>query len=129
VLTTPVLGATMHTPYALPRPEHGAARPRLRQVPDTPELRVVDSPSAHRFEAWSGSDLAGFAEYRLRPGRIVFTHTEIDGAFEGKGIGSRLAAGALDQVRSRGLAVVPLCPFIKSYIDRHPEYAALVIDS
>jgi predicted GNAT family acetyltransferase len=53
-------------------------------------------------------------------------HTEIDPAFEGKGLGSALAAGALDAERALGEPVVPLCPFIRSYIDRHPDYADLV---
>ena len=53
-------------------------------------------------------------------------HTEIDPAFEGKGLGSALARGALDAERTRGEPIVPLCPFIRQYIDRHPEYADLV---
>jgi predicted GNAT family acetyltransferase len=56
----------------------------------------------------------------------VFTHTEVDPAFEGHGIGSALAAGALDDARRRGLVVVPSCPFIRAYITRHPEYADLL---
>ena len=46
--------------------------------------------------------------------------------FEGHGVGSRLVQGALDDLRARGLAVVPLCPFVAGFIDRHPEYADLV---
>jgi uncharacterized protein len=88
--------------------------------------RVVDNPGARRFEAYVDGALAGFAEYQPHPDRIVFTHTEVDPAFEGKGVGSRLAAGALDAVRARGLRVVPLCPFIAGYLSRHPEYADLV---
>ncbi len=96
-------------------------------MPDTESApRIVDNPAAQRFEALLGDVVAGFAEYRLRPGRIVFTHTEVDPAFEGKGVGSHLAAGALDDVRARGLSVTPACPFIASYIRRHTEYADLV---
>jgi predicted GNAT family acetyltransferase len=68
-------------------------------------VRVTDNAAAHRFEAHLGDDLVGFAEYTLAPGRVIFTHTETLPAFEGKGVGSRLAAGALDEVRSRGLVV------------------------
>ncbi len=69
---------------------------------------------------------AGRADYRLRAGRVVFTHTEIDPAFEGRGVGSDLAQQALDDVRAKGLKVVPLCPFIKDWIERHPDYQELV---
>ena len=94
---------------------------------DTDELpEVVDNPAEKRFEARVGGVLAGIAEYRLRPGRIVFTHTAVEAAFEGRGVGSRLAAVALDEVRARGLSVTPACPFIAAYIRRHREYADLV---
>ena len=89
-------------------------------------IRVTDNPSAHRFEIWSDSTLAGMAFYRLVPGKIVFRHTEVDPAFEGKGLGTRLATFALDTARERGLEVVPLCPFIAGYIESHPDYADLV---
>lgn len=69
---------------------------------------------------------AGVAEYRRRGDRVVFTHTEIDAAFEGKGIGSALAKAALDDVRGRGLKAVPLCAFIRAWIERHPDYQDLV---
>ena len=71
--------------------------------------------------------LAGLAQYRLTdPGLIVFIHTEIDDAFEGRGLGSILVRAALDAARSRGLAVRPDCPFVRGYIARHPEYLDLV---
>ena len=82
----------------------------------------------HRYEAYVGDDLAGFAQYELRgEDRIVFTHTEVDDAFEGHGVGSVLVREALDDVRRDGRrSVVPLCPFVKEWIERHPEYADLV---
>jgi predicted GNAT family acetyltransferase len=91
-----------------------------------PELRVVDNPAERRYEALVGDQPAGIVTYRLRPGQIVLLHTEVLPAFEGRGIGSRLAAGVLDDARSRGLSVVPRCPFIAAYIRRHPVYADLV---
>ncbi|GAA3951643.1 GNAT family N-acetyltransferase [Actinomadura viridis] len=87
---------------------------------------ISDNPGASRYEVRVDGSLAGFAEYRTRPGKIVFTHTEVDGAYEGQGVGSALARGALDDVRAKGLAVVPLCPFIKGWIDKHPDYQDLV---
>lgn len=72
---------------------------------------------------------AGVAEYRRRADRVVFTHTEVDPSFEGKGVGSALAKAALDDVRARGLKAVPLCPFIRAWIDRHPDYEDLVVEA
>lgn len=87
---------------------------------------VRDNPNAHRYEVGVDGEAAGFAAYRLRHGTVVFTHTEVDPAYGGRGLGSTLARHALDDVRSRGLRVVPECPFIARYIERHPEYADLV---
>ena len=59
-------------------------------------------------------------------GAAVLVHTEIAPSVEGEGLGSTLVAGALDDIRARGLEVVPLCPFASAFIERHPEYADLV---
>ena len=87
---------------------------------------VADNPQKHRFELRFDETVAGFAAYRLEPDRVVFTHTEVDPQFEGQGLGSKLAAGALDAVREKGLAIVAQCPFIAAYVKRHPEYQDLV---
>ena len=87
------------------------------------DIVVVDNPAHSRFEIQVDGQVAGFASYRLAPGRIVFTHTEIDPVYEGRGLGSKLAAGALDAARSRSLLVDAQCPFIAAYLKRHPEYA------
>jgi predicted GNAT family acetyltransferase len=92
-------------------------------------IEVSDNPEASRFEILVDGEVAGFAHYRRRPSKIIFTHTEIRPEFEGMGLGSRLAAAALDQSRASGLPVVPLCPFIARYIQRHPEYKDLVKES
>ena len=57
----------------------------------------------------------------------MLLHTEVLPSFEGKGLGARLVAGALDDIRARGLRVVPFCPFVRAYIRRHPDYADLVV--
>ena len=90
------------------------------------DITVEDNERRSRYEAMIDAGVvAGFAEYRDRAGVRVFTHTEVDDAFEGRGVGSTLARAALDDVRERGLPVRILCPFLTSYIEKHPEYADL----
>lgn len=91
-----------------------------------PEVRISHNPDTARYEARVGSAVAGFAEYQLAKDLIVFTHTEVDPAYEGQGVGSALALAALDDVRGTGRKVLPLCPFIKGWIERHREYVDLV---
>jgi predicted GNAT family acetyltransferase len=89
-------------------------------------VEVRDNPERSRYEAHLDDAVAGFAAYRRRGDDIVvFTHTEVDPAFEGRGVGSALARTALDDVRARGLKVIAMCPFISAYIRRHPDYADL----
>ncbi|WP_432924986.1 GNAT family N-acetyltransferase [Microbispora sp. CA-135349] len=90
------------------------------------EVRVADDPAASRFEITVDGALAGFAEYRLKGPEISFTHTVIDPAFEGRGLGSTLVRAALDAARDAGLSVLPFCPFVQRYIQRHQEYLDLV---
>ncbi|MFE3448459.1 GNAT family N-acetyltransferase [Nonomuraea sp. NPDC059194] len=92
----------------------------------TDEVTIVDNPDEHRFEIHVGDTLAGFAEYKLLPTTIVITHTEVDPAFEGKGLASRLVRRALDVSRDTGLKVRPLCPYVAEWISRHPDYQAMV---
>ena len=87
---------------------------------------MVDNPDERRFELRVGDAVAGFAEYRAGDSVHTFTHTEIDPAYEGKGLGSVLVRGALDQVRARGRGVRPACPFVRSFVERHPDYLDLV---
>jgi predicted GNAT family acetyltransferase len=87
---------------------------------------VRDAPDRSRYEVTVDGELAGFAEYKDIDGARVFTHTEVFDAFEGKGVGSVLARGALDTVRAAGTEVVAKCPFIARYIERHAEYQDLL---
>jgi predicted GNAT family acetyltransferase len=91
----------------------------------TDNVHVHDNPAQHRYEVAVDGDLAGFAVYYRDGERIVFIHTEVAVAYEGRGLGSRLARQALDDVRGRGLRVVPACPFFARYIRHHPEYQDL----
>ena len=97
-------------------------------MPDVSEQVVVTrNEDEHRWEARIDGELAGFAAYQQTHELVVFTHTEVDPAFEGKGVGGALARHALDEVRAEGThRVMPLCPFIKAWIGRHPDYVPLV---
>lgn len=92
----------------------------------TEESVVVRNADKDRYEVFYGSDLAGFAEYTERGTETVFTHTEVDSAFGGKGLGSKLAAFAIRDTVDRGHRIRPECSFIRSYLERHPEYGAHV---
>lgn len=93
---------------------------------DSMDPRVVDNPAASRYQILVDGEVAGFAEYHRRGRTISFTHTVVDPRFKGGGLGSKLARGALDAARDAGLAVLPFCPFIRRYIQRHPAYQDLV---
>jgi predicted GNAT family acetyltransferase len=84
----------------------------------TGEVRNNSAESRYELDV---DGAVAIAEYRLHDGRVTFTHTEVPDALEGRGIGSRLIKGALDDARAGGLKVVPACPFVKRYMDKHPE--------
>ena len=91
------------------------------------DVETSHNPSEHRYEAHLDGELAGFAAYELTEALVIFTHTEVEPKFEGKGVASALARFALDDVRAAGTRkVLPLCPFIKGWIGKHPDYADLV---
>lgn len=87
---------------------------------------LVDHTDARRYELRSGDDVLGFIDYRLHDDTITLVHTEVDPAHSGKGHAATLVRHALDDARERGLAVVPMCPYVASWIDKHPDYADLV---
>lgn len=89
-------------------------------------IEVSDDREAERYVIAVGGEPAGFVQYRDRGRALALVHTEIDDRFEGQGLGGRLVAAALDDLRSRGLAVLPFCPFVRGYIARHREYLDLV---
>jgi predicted GNAT family acetyltransferase len=89
-------------------------------------VEVVNKPHKSRYEAVVDDNVAGFAEYRMDGEDMVFTHTEVDDAYEGQGVGSRLVRAALDDVRRQGRRIEAQCPFVHSYIHRHAEYQDLL---
>ena len=107
---------------------YDAAVPNPETSPEPDLVDVVDNPGESRYEARLADRVVGIAEYELPApgGPITFVHTEVLPDVEGMGIGSRLARGALDDVRGRGLRMVLECPFITAYVRRHPEYADLI---
>ena len=91
------------------------------------DVQVKKNDDAHRYEAFIDGEQVGFAEYQLTNRLVVFTHTEVEDKCEGMGVGSALARAALDDVRREGTReVVPLCPFIKAWIEHHSDYQDLV---
>ncbi|NES13386.1 MULTISPECIES: GNAT family N-acetyltransferase [Micromonospora] len=88
---------------------------------------VEENPAERRFEILVDNALAGFTAYVPRGEVLVCTHTEVDERYRGMGVGAALVQGTLDQIRARGGRVVPECSFMAEFIERHPEYADLVV--
>lgn len=93
----------------------------------TGDYVVRDNPEERRYEILRDGEVVGGILYRAAPGVIVLVHTEVAPTEEGQGVGSRLVRGALDDIRSRGLRVAPVCPFVAAYLRRHPEQRDLVV--
>jgi predicted GNAT family acetyltransferase len=94
------------------------------QVSDSAE--VTDNTDASRFELRADGWLAELV-YRIRGDRLVLVHTEVPVELEGRGIGGRLVTAALDRAAREGLTLVPLCPFARGWLERHPEAASKVV--
>ena len=92
-----------------------------------PEPLIEDAPERDRYEARVDDELAGVLEYAQKRERIALIHTEVNPAFEGRGIGSALVRFALDDARRRGLQVIATCPYVQSYLDRHHDDDDIVV--
>ena len=92
----------------------------------TATLTVRDNPERKRFEIDLGDGSLAIAEYTLPAGKIMFTHTEVPEAHEGKGIGTVLIRFALDAARERGLKVIPICPFFAAYMQKNADVQDLL---
>jgi len=91
------------------------------------DVQVTKNEADHRYEAFIDGERVGFAEYQLTDRLVIFTHTEVEDRCEGMGVGSTLAREALDDVRREGeRKVLPVCPFVKSWIEHHEDYQDLV---
>jgi uncharacterized protein len=89
-------------------------------------LEMTENAAAQHYEAKVGGDVKAFIEYRPTADALMLTHTEVEADMEGRGVGSALVKYALEDIQSRGLKLVPMCPFVAAYIQRHREYADLV---
>ena len=95
-------------------------------MPDADNIGdVVNNPAEHRYQLAVDGHIAA-TYYGIADGVITFVHTVVPPELGGKGIGSRLIRGALDQVRADGLKVIPECPFVKAFIEKHAEYQDLL---
>jgi len=96
------------------------------ETPNEQVVEIRDRPAARRYEVTVDGVPAGFADYERGEGRITFTHSEMDDAFAGRGLAGLLARKSLDDARAAGESVVPMCPFYRSWIQRHSDYTDLV---
>ncbi len=93
------------------------------------DVDVRDNREKHRYELFVDGDRVGQLAYRERDGALVLIHTEVAEELEGQGLGTRLVADALADVRDRGVRVVPVCKFVVAYLDEHPADRDLVVDA
>jgi uncharacterized protein len=89
-------------------------------------IEVADARDRERYELSVDGEIVGYTAYRARPGLIAFVHTEVQERLQGRGLADRLIRFALEDARTQGLAVLPFCPFVKGFIERHREFEALV---
>jgi predicted GNAT family acetyltransferase len=89
--------------------------------------RVVDNPDELRYEIHVQGSLAGYIRYRIEPGTVVLVHTDVEPRWEGGWVGRTLVREALDDLRARGLNVALICPYIRDFVHKNPDYASLVV--
>lgn len=91
------------------------------------EVELRDNPDESRFEAWVDGERAGVLVYQTTPGRIILVHTEVLPAFGGQGVAPSLVRQVFEEIRERGdVGVVVVCPFVRSWLKRNPQYRDVV---
>jgi predicted GNAT family acetyltransferase len=91
------------------------------------DMTVRDNPTELRYELLDGSEVVGEIRYRREPGALALVHTEVDPSYEGKGAAGLLVEEAVRDMRERGLGLIPVCPYVRAWLRRHPEQADLVV--
>jgi predicted GNAT family acetyltransferase len=92
-------------------------------------VTVADVPERSRYELRDGGEVLGWVEYLPAGRSVIIAHTEVLEGGEGRGLGSELVRGVLEDLRARGVTAIPTCPFTAAFIARHPEYADVVDES
>jgi predicted GNAT family acetyltransferase len=92
-------------------------------------VNVIDNRGQNRYELRDGDEVVGFTEYHFYGTELALLHTEIRPESGGRGLGSELIKGVLDDARSRDLKVLPYCQFVRAYIGKHTGYLDLVPDT
>ena len=93
---------------------------------NVPRVDFRNDAEHHRYVLEDDGEVVAFTEYEQRHDRLLFPHTEVADGYEGRGLAGDLVRQALDDVRVQGHRVVPLCTYVRGWIERHPEYADLV---
>lgn len=89
-------------------------------------VEVRNDEANTKYDAWLGDDLVGMIVYGKSGGRYVLTHAAVLPEFQGHGVGHQLISGTLDDIRSQGSRITVICPVVREFIDRHPEYEDLI---
>ena len=90
---------------------------------------VADVPDRGRYEASLDGAVVGILTYAIKNGRIALIHTEVLPAFEGRGVAAALSRFALDDARRQGLLVIASCPYVKRYLETHPDDLDIVVSA
>jgi uncharacterized protein len=93
---------------------------------DAENISVENNAEKNRYEAKQGNKVIAFAEYRPIGTSLMFTHTEVDENLEGQGVGTTLIRFALEDTRAKGMTAIPMCPFVKVFIQRHEDFIDVV---
>lgn len=92
------------------------------------EYKLIDNSDQNRYEFRIGEYIAEVDYIKSTDNKIRLTHVEVPSVLEGQGIGSQLVKKVLEDIEKQGLKLIPLCPFVISYIKRHPEWERIVIN-
>ncbi len=90
-------------------------------------MTVRDNPAELRYELLDGDTVIGEIRYRREPGAVALVHTEVDPSHEGQGLAAFLVAEAVRDLRERGLHLIPICPYVRAWLRRHPEQDDLLV--